>query len=82
MIDGRGVTPGDVGIFSVQEGFQKIFNIWDDEGAMRQTAATQGYEASYHAPTRRKNIIRKEYSQGDTVVQGTTSRTTLASDRQ
>jgi hypothetical protein len=78
--DGEGVIPGDVGIFSVQEGFQKLFNIWDDEDSMRRTAITQAYRAPYNVPTKIGNITRREYSEGDTVVEGTTSRTIYRSD--
>ncbi|TEB32273.1 hypothetical protein FA13DRAFT_293994 [Coprinellus micaceus] len=80
--DGEGVMPRDVGMFSVQEGFQKISNIWDDEDSLRKTAAAQGYEVPYNTPTKGVNITRREYPAGDTVVQGTTSETNYEADGQ
>jgi hypothetical protein len=68
--------PGDVGIFDVHEGFHKIFNLWDDEEAIRTTATMCAHSASYEIPAKANNIInQKERREGDTLAQGATSKT-------
>ncbi|KAF5332258.1 hypothetical protein D9611_008140 [Ephemerocybe angulata] len=33
-----GAKPGDVGIYRIEDGFKRLFNIWDDEDAIQNTA--------------------------------------------
>ncbi|KAJ3548251.1 hypothetical protein NMY22_g1334 [Coprinellus aureogranulatus] len=36
----EGVIPGDVGTYTTDDGFQKIFNLWDDMDAIRRISQT------------------------------------------
>lgn len=47
---GEGVTPGDVGVFSVEGGFKKIFNLWEDEVAIQGSPAARSYHLPYEIP--------------------------------
>ncbi|KAJ3528062.1 hypothetical protein NMY22_g9554 [Coprinellus aureogranulatus] len=77
-----GVQPGDVGIFTAGDGFNKIFNLWDDEDAIRNTQT--GFSGSddtppdlYHAP--KCGIVRSENSldAGDAISHGVHSDPTV-----
>ncbi|KAF5332162.1 hypothetical protein D9611_008154 [Ephemerocybe angulata] len=71
--EGTGVQPGDVGIYDTEEGFEKLFNIWDDEQDINATAMTYDCEqAKYVAPYKRI-VTKREFSQGDTVAWGATA---------
>ncbi|KAF6759379.1 hypothetical protein DFP72DRAFT_133984 [Ephemerocybe angulata] len=77
--EGTGVQPGDVGIYDTEEGFEKLFNIWDDEQGINATAMMYDCEqAKYVAPYRRI-VTKREFSQGDTVAWGATAETEDAS---
>lgn len=79
--DGEGVMLGDVGLYSVQEGFQKIFNLWDDEAAIRQTGAAETNLYPYSIPPKAPNVVNKaEHLEGDTIVQGATAETKYRSE--
>lgn len=72
-----GVLPGDVGTFSAEDGFKKIFNLWDDAKSIRMTQSRQQDPAGvYHPPKR--NILRTEnvLREGETVPYGVHSETT------
>ncbi|KAF5329186.1 hypothetical protein D9611_013196 [Ephemerocybe angulata] len=63
-----GPALGDVGTFSAQDGFIKIFNLWDDEESIRKTARTTGI-GNYYRPTpmRTKRTIQGRSKRGDIV---------------
>ena len=70
-------------MFRVQDGFQKLFNLWEDEDSIRATAATGYNGVAYEIPAKATNVINEdEYLEGDTLVQGTTSKTLRGSDGQ
>ncbi|KAF5339750.1 hypothetical protein D9611_009130 [Ephemerocybe angulata] len=48
-----GPVLGDVGTFSAQDGFAKIFNLWDDEESINLTVKAYAGLKSYKAPVRR-----------------------------
>lgn len=50
----RGIMPGDVGTFDLGNGFDKIFNIWEDDFA--------------YQPPRWEWTTRPLFSAGDTIV--------------
>lgn len=66
----RGVAPGDVGTYSACGGFEKIFNLWEDDHVLRE-ADDSGRE--YSPPSDEIVVHEEEYSLEDTVVQGTDS---------
>jgi hypothetical protein len=73
----RGVVPGDVGIYSACGGFEKIFNLWEDERWM-EYASGQTY-----APPKMDIVIQEgEFSLGHIVAQGASSATDYTSDGQ
>ncbi|KAF5322967.1 hypothetical protein D9611_009329 [Ephemerocybe angulata] len=63
-----GPALGDVGTYSAQDGFIKIFNLWDDEESIRKTARTMGI-GSYDRPIpmRTKRTIQGRSKRGDIV---------------
>ncbi|KAJ3527936.1 hypothetical protein NMY22_g9598 [Coprinellus aureogranulatus] len=68
---GEGVMPGDVGIFSVEGGFTKVFNIWDDETSIQESEASRLAQAPYKAPPRHAPFIRpNELVKGKALVAG------------
>ncbi|KAF6744335.1 hypothetical protein DFP72DRAFT_929795 [Ephemerocybe angulata] len=63
-----GPVLGDVGTFSAQDGFIKIFNLWDDEKSIRKTARTTGIGNYYRpSPMRTKRTIQGRSKRGDIV---------------
>ena len=61
----RGIVPGDVGTFDLTDGFQKIFNIWEDSGWL---LAVPGVEPEQLPPE--KITSHPELPVGHTVVTG------------
>lgn len=47
----RGVVPGDVGTYSAEGGFEKLYNLWEDEVAIRERAAQFGETYQLHEKT-------------------------------
>ncbi|KAJ3535069.1 hypothetical protein NMY22_g6650 [Coprinellus aureogranulatus] len=79
--DGEGIVPGDVGKYSPEGSFKKIFNIWDDKDSIQTTALTLG--TSYEISPKEDNCLNDdEHLEGDTVVRGTTAKTFYHSDSQ
>ncbi|KAF6761115.1 hypothetical protein DFP72DRAFT_880124 [Ephemerocybe angulata] len=62
----RGVVPGDVGIYSVEEGFRKLFNLWEDGAAIQERARLSG--ETYELPERAVTIDIDELSRGDIIA--------------
>lgn len=62
----RGVVPGDVGIYSVEEGFQKLFNLWEDGAAIQERARL--LDETYELPGRAVTIDIDEVSEGDIIA--------------
>ncbi|KAF5339135.1 hypothetical protein D9611_011135 [Ephemerocybe angulata] len=75
LAEPEGVVPGDVGTYSVGDGFMKLFNIWDDEEPIRKTAARTSNTEPYAAPEGRRVIHTPVFSQGDTVTEGPSAST-------
>ncbi|KAF5326064.1 hypothetical protein D9611_000876 [Ephemerocybe angulata] len=61
-----GPALADVGTFSAQDGFIKIFNLWDDEEAIRRTARTIGLNG-YESLVRRNTWKQGRPKRGDIV---------------
>ncbi|TEB30413.1 hypothetical protein FA13DRAFT_1733724, partial [Coprinellus micaceus] len=81
--DGVGVIIGDVGIFSIEGGFRKIFNIWDDEDFIRNSPSASSYGLPYQAPSRPWPFTEpNELVQGESVVRGVWSETVYEPDNQ
>lgn len=66
----NGIVPGDVGTFSAADGFNKIFNLWDDE-RIRKLSSPEG---TYEPPSREIIVYQDELAEGDTIVDGTSSK--------
>lgn len=73
----RGTVPGDVGMFSAEGGFKKIFNIWDDEELLRRATSASG-GLSFRLPSRSTVIEPEDIPQGSTIVDGASSQTILS----
>ncbi|KAF5342011.1 hypothetical protein D9611_001239 [Ephemerocybe angulata] len=67
-----GAIPGDVGTYSAEGGFKKIFNLWDDEVALANKA-NELYQTTYRAPERNVFIDESEMQQDETIVSGASS---------
>jgi hypothetical protein len=63
----RGVVPGDVGTFDTQHGFKKIFNLQEDESAIR---SSEIFGTHYPLPTMRVVTHENELSEGEAIVKG------------
>lgn len=66
-LDERGIVPGDVGTFSVSDGFKRIFNIFEDGKSIK--AANSDWE-TYHPPEVKVVTHEEELSLGHTIVRG------------
>jgi len=68
----RGAAPGDVGTYTAEGGFKRMFNLWDDEASIRRTAASLSIDGKsrYRAPRRRVVVAKDRFREGDTVTQG------------
>ncbi|KAJ2929795.1 hypothetical protein H1R20_g7306, partial [Candolleomyces eurysporus] len=74
----RGVVPGDVGTFSAQHGFKKIFNLQEDKGAIRSSKI---FGKNYSLPKMDHVVTHKEeLSVGEMIVKGTSVKTQYAPD--
>ncbi|KAF6741629.1 hypothetical protein DFP72DRAFT_942477 [Ephemerocybe angulata] len=63
-----GPALGDVGTFTAQDGFNKIFNLWDDEESIRKTARSTSPGNYYRSPPMRtKKTIHGRSKRGDIV---------------
>lgn len=81
--DGEGVIPGDVGIFSVEDGFMKIFNLWDDEVSIRGSPAGASYHLRYAIPPKPELVVEThELDEGQALVHGAWFETIYESDEQ
>lgn len=79
--DGEGIVPGDVGKYTVEGGFKKIFNLWEDAVSIQSTAAAVGL--SYQIPEKAVNCVNEsEHLEGETVVRGTTAKTLYQANSQ
>lgn len=74
-----GTVPGDVGIFAAESGFKKLFNIWDDDEAVRSTGRRQCGTA-YELPERKLVVTESVLLRGEAVAQGTSSQTSWTDD--
>ncbi|KAF6746001.1 fungal-specific transcription factor domain-containing protein [Ephemerocybe angulata] len=74
----EGVVPGDVGTYSVADGFKKTFNIWNDDEAIRSTASRSGIV--YHTPEGRETTRVQVLGKGDAVTQGPSASTIFRSN--
>lgn len=73
----RGVVPGDVGTFRANDGFQRIFNLWEDQDAIRSS----GIFGETYTPPKMDAVTHKgDLSAGDTIARGTSAVTEYASD--
>ncbi|RXW20158.1 hypothetical protein EST38_g5689 [Candolleomyces aberdarensis] len=73
----RGVVPGDVGTFSAQHGFKKIFNLQEDKGAIRSSKI---FGKNYSLPKMHVVTHKEELSVGETIVKGTSVKTQYTQD--
>ncbi|KAJ3527699.1 hypothetical protein NMY22_g9684 [Coprinellus aureogranulatus] len=66
-----GVMPGDVGTYTVNGSFRKLFNLQDDEKAIRElaTVCSRGSYFAMRQHIRRESIIEE----GETIVNGVSS---------
>ena len=75
----QGSIPGDVGTFSPEGGFKRLFNIWDDEDALRTTGRAISDRATYRSPEGRLYSTTQDgLHGGDTLVRGTSSQKNIA----
>ncbi|KAF5332193.1 hypothetical protein D9611_008158 [Ephemerocybe angulata] len=65
----RGIIPGDVGTYDAEGGFRKMFNLWEDDEAIRGMARDI-YHRIYSAPDDEVKISEGDFWRGDTVAQG------------
>lgn len=55
------MSPGDVGLYTPRDGFRKLYNIWDDQAAIYDTASTlMQTEQLVHLCLPHKQIQRHE----------------------
>jgi hypothetical protein len=73
----RGVVPGDVGTYSACGGFEKIFNLWEDEESLREP---DGSGRGYRPPKMDVVVHEGEFSSEETMGQGTDSGKQYPSD--
>lgn len=71
----QGVIPGDVGTYSVGDGFMKLWNIWDDEEEVQKTVAKISNAGTYIAPQGRQTVRTQVFAEGNTVAEGPTATT-------
>ncbi|KAF6747374.1 hypothetical protein DFP72DRAFT_609206 [Ephemerocybe angulata] len=62
----HGVVPGDVGTYSAEGGFKKIFNLWEDEAAIQDRARLFG--EIYRLPEKTITIDHDELSKDDIIA--------------
>jgi hypothetical protein len=66
-----------VGTFSANEGFRKIYNIWQDQSAIRSSNI---FGDNYAPPKMNVDTHKDDLSAGDTIAKGTSAETKYASD--
>ncbi|KAF6745530.1 hypothetical protein DFP72DRAFT_49914 [Ephemerocybe angulata] len=71
----QGIIPGDVGTYSVGEGFLKMWNIWDDEETVRRSSVGTPNSKIYFAPRGRQTLRTQAFAEGDTVAEGPSAAT-------
>ncbi|KAF6759375.1 hypothetical protein DFP72DRAFT_1043093 [Ephemerocybe angulata] len=65
----RGIIPGDVGTYDAERGFRKMFNLWEDDEAIRGMARDI-YHGIYTAPDDSEvKISEDDFRRGDTAAQ-------------
>lgn len=80
---GEGVIPGDVGIFNIESGFRKVFNLWDDEEAIRNSSAAGSYHIRYEIPPKPRVLVNmNELVEGKALVEGVWYETIYGGDDQ
>ena len=67
-VGNRHATIAPYDTFSAADGFKKIFNLWEDD-RIRQSASSD------ELPPRELTLHREELAEGDTIVDGTSSKT-------
>lgn len=70
----NGTAPGDVGVYTADRGFEKLFNIWDDELGIQTVAESLG-GVPYQPPKRTLLLRQNTLREGDMVVRGVSTRT-------
>lgn len=66
----RGVVPGDVGTYSAEGGFKRIFNLWDDE----ELIGRLDDGCSFPLPPRNLAVDPDAIPKGFTITEGVDSR--------
>lgn len=74
-----GTIPGDVGIYTAERGFKRLFNIWDDDEAVLRTGRRYS-ETDYELPERAVVVAESGLFEGDAVVHGASSETSWMDD--
>jgi hypothetical protein len=67
-----GTILGDVGIYTAERGFKRLFNVWDDDEAVLRTGQRYS-EADYELPEREVVVAESGLFEGDAVVHGASS---------
>ncbi|KAF6743009.1 hypothetical protein DFP72DRAFT_152967 [Ephemerocybe angulata] len=67
-VNPKGAVPGDVGMYTPEGGFKKIFNLWDDEHSLKIMARTLD-QAEYKSPPNGL-VVNREFQRGATVTRG------------
>ncbi|KAF6751708.1 hypothetical protein DFP72DRAFT_1135563, partial [Ephemerocybe angulata] len=73
-VNKQGIVPGDVGTYSAEDGFKKTFNLWSDDLSMRASACGFGAD-DYQSPEMNIVLRPRRLREGDTVVNGASSKT-------
>lgn len=75
----NGVIPGDVGTFTAEGGFKRMFNLWIDEETIRLTTAGLG-KAEYRSPPSLVEVACDAFMKGSTIAQGAYSEKIYGAD--
>lgn len=68
--EAQGIVAGDVGRFSLVDGFQKLFNVWDEE-----------IRGIWQAPVKETRVLDEHFPEGDTLTSGALSTIQRSPDR-
>ena len=82
IVNGVGILPGDVGTYTVEGGYRKIFNLWD-HGDEPPSPTNRPHCPRYPIPDdeRPSNIVTsEELAEGHALVQGVSYDTIYESD--
>ncbi|KAJ3550508.1 hypothetical protein NMY22_g429 [Coprinellus aureogranulatus] len=64
-----GIAPGDVGIYTADRGFEKLYNLWDDEIGIQ--ALAESLEGEAYRPPKRTIIQRQSgLHEGEVITRG------------